>query len=116
MYKRQLVYFIESMLHVDSLDDARRAVPGMLDAVASTNVYVHVDATRGGAGYGLLPSFLADRHEELVRVLPDEIDGRPTYWLIARPEALTQPPIGAFLGALQNRPAEVRPHLPGERA
>ena len=45
-----LVYFIESMLHVDSLDDARRVVPGMTDAVASTNVYVHVDATRAAPG------------------------------------------------------------------
>ncbi|MGN6502808.1 MAG: LysR family transcriptional regulator, partial [Pseudolysinimonas sp.] len=43
-----LIYFIESMLQVDALDDARRAVPAMVDAVASTNVYVHVEATRGG--------------------------------------------------------------------
>lgn len=111
-----LVYFIESMLHVDSLDDARRAVPGMLDAVASTNVYVHVDATRGGAGYGLLPAFLADQHEDLVRVLPDEIDARLPYWLVARPEALNQPAVAAFLEALQHRLAAVRPQLLGERA
>lgn len=109
-----LVYFIESMLHVDSLDDARRAVPHMVDAVASTNVYVHVDATRGGAGYGLLPAFLADQHDDLVRVLPDEIDERLPYWLIARPEALNQPAIAAFLEALQARLAEVRPHLLGD--
>ena len=110
-----LVYFIESMLHVDSLDDARRAVPGMVDSVASTNVYVHVDATRGGAGYGLLPAFLADRHDDLVRVLPDRIDERLPYWLIARPEALNQPAIAAFLEALQARLREIRPQLLGER-
>ena len=110
-----LVYFIESMLHVDSLDDARRAVPGMLDAVASTNVYVHVDATRGGAGYGLLPAFLADQHEDLVRILPEQIDERLPYWLIARPEALNQPAIAAFLEALHARLTEVRPRLLGER-
>ncbi|MFS0853792.1 LysR family transcriptional regulator [Microbacterium sp. 179-I 3D4 NHS] len=110
-----LVYFIESLLHVDSLDDARRAVPGMTDAVASTNVYVHVDATRGGAGFGLLPAFLADPHDDLVRVLPHRIDERLPYWLIARPDALNQPVVAAFLDALHTRLGEVRPRLLGRR-
>lgn len=110
-----LVYFIESMLHVDSLDDARKAVPGMTDSVASTNVYVHVDATRGGAGFGLLPAFLADAHDDLVRLLPDLVSPRLPYWLVARPEALSQPAVAAFLDALQERLAEVRPQLLGER-
>lgn len=109
-----LVYFIESMLHVDSLDDARRVVPGMTDTVASTNVYVHVDATRGGAGFGLLPAFLADQHDDLVRVLPDEIEQRLPYWLVARPDALGQPAVAAFLEALQERLEEVRGRLLGE--
>ncbi|KJL33819.1 LysR family transcriptional regulator [Microbacterium oxydans] len=108
-----LVYFIESMLHVDSLDDARRAVPGMTDAVASTNVYVHVDATRGGAGFGLLPAFLADAHDDLVRVLPGIVEERLPYWLVARPEALRQPAVSAFLDALQERLTLVRPQLLG---
>lgn len=112
---KPLVYFIESMLHVDSLDDARRAVPGMTDAVASTNVYVHVDATRGGAGFGLLPAFLADPHDDLVRVLPGIVEERLPYWLVARPEALRQPAVSAFLDALQERLAEVEPQLLGER-
>jgi DNA-binding transcriptional LysR family regulator len=112
---RPLVYFIESMLHVDSLDDARRAVPRMTDAVASTNVYVHVDATRGGAGFGLLPVFLADQHDDLVRVLPDRIEQRLPYWLVARAEALRQPAVAAFLQALDERLAEVRSDLLGER-
>lgn len=112
---KPLVYFIESMLHVDSLDDARRAVPGMTDAVASTNVYVHVDATRGGAGFGLLPAFLADPHDDLVRLLPDLVAQRLPYWLVARPEALRQPAVAAFLEALDRRLQAVRPQLLGER-
>lgn len=112
---KPLVYFIESMLHVDSLDDARRVVPGMTDAVASTNVYVHVDATRGGAGFGLLPAFLADPHDDLVRVLPDTVEARLPYWLVARPDALRQPAVMAFVEALQERVKAVRPQLLGER-
>jgi DNA-binding transcriptional LysR family regulator len=102
-----LVYFIESMLQVDALDEARRSTRGMVDAVSSTNVYVHVDATRAGAAFGLLPAFLADRHDDLVRLFPDEIDERLPYWLVCRPEALRQPTVLAFIEALRTRIAAV---------
>lgn len=111
---RPLVYFIESMLQVDALDDAaRRSTRRMVDAVSSTNVFVHVDATRHGAGYGLLPVFLADRHDDLVRVFPAEIDEVLPYWLVCRPEALRQPVVVAFISAIQARIAEVAADLRG---
>jgi len=108
-----LVYFIESMLQVDALDEARRSTRGMTDAVSSTNVFVHVDATRAGAGFGLLPAFLADRHDDLVRLFPDEIEERLPYWLVCRPEALRQPTAIAFIAALRARIAEVADELLG---
>jgi DNA-binding transcriptional LysR family regulator len=108
-----LIYFIESMLQVDVLDDARRAVPAMVDAVSSTNVYVHVEATRGGAGFGLLPAFLADPHDDLVRLFPGEIEARLPYWLVARTEALRQPAVEAYVTALRARMREIEPQLLG---
>jgi DNA-binding transcriptional LysR family regulator len=111
-----LVYFIESMLQVDALDEARRSTRGMIDAVSSTNVYVHVDATRAGAGFGLLPAFLADRHDDLVRLFPDRIEERLPYWLVCRPEALRQPTAVAFIAALRARMAEAADALLGRPA
>ncbi len=111
-----LVYFIESMLQVDALDEARRSTQGMIDAVSSTNVYVHVDATRAGAGFGLLPAFLADGHDDLERLFADEIDERLPYWLVCRPEALTQPVVLAFIEALRARIADVTDELLGRSA
>lgn len=108
-----LVYFIESRLQVDALDDVRRIVPGMVNVVASTNVYVHVDATRGGAGFGLLPVFLADQHDDLVRVLPAHVAHRLPYWLVAREDAMNQPFVAAFVEALRDRISEVRGALIG---
>ena len=108
-----LVYFIESMLQVDALDEARRSTRGMVDAVSSTNVYVHVDATRAGAGYGLLPAFLADPHDDLVRLFADEVEERLPYWLVCRPEALRQPTALAYIAALRARMAEAADALLG---
>ncbi|MGR2753729.1 LysR family transcriptional regulator [Agromyces arachidis] len=111
-----LVYFIESMLQVDALDEARRSTRGMVDAVSSTNVYVHVDATRAGAGFGLLPAFLADAHDDLVRLFPDRVEERLPYWLVCRPEALRQPTALAFIAALRARMAEAADALLGRTA
>lgn len=111
-----LVYFIESMLQVDVLDAARRLVPGTVDSVTSTNVYVHVEATKAGAGFGLLPAFLGDREPDLVRVLPDDVELRLPYWLVASSEAIRLPLVTAYLDALRARLAVVRPLLLGHRA
>lgn len=108
-----LVYFIESMLQVDSLDDARRSIPAMFDAVTSTNVYVHVEATRAGAGFGLLPCFLADRHPDLVRLFPERIARTLPYWLVGRTDTFRQPAIEAFVAALRERVHAVEGELLG---
>lgn len=96
-----LVYFIDSMLQVDSLDAPRRLLPSMKDSLSSTNVFVHVEATRAGAGIGLLPCFMANLHPDLVRLLPEEVAERLGYWLVARPDSLRQPAVAAVVGALR---------------
>ena len=90
-----LVYFIDSMLQVDDLDLATSFAPAMRESVTSTNVFVHVEATRASAGIGLLPCFMADRHGDLVRVLPDAVSVQLTYWLVTRAETLRRPEVAA---------------------
>ncbi|WP_336646539.1 LysR family transcriptional regulator [Microbacterium sp. USHLN186] len=108
-----LVYFVDSMLQVDDLDAPRRLVPGMRDSLSSTNVFVHVEATRAGAGIGFLPCFLADRHPDLVRVLPEVFAERLPYWLVVRQDALRQPAVAAVAAALRARTAAMRDVLLG---
>lgn len=110
-----LVYFIDSMLQVDDLDLARAVAPGMRESVTSTNVFVHVEATRAAAGLGLLPCFMADRHDDLVRVLPDAITLRLAYWLVTRAETLRRPEVVAVVDALRERVTEMSAELLGLR-
>ena len=100
MSRHGLVYFIDSMLQVNHLDAPRRLVPGMQDALASTNVFVHVEATRAGAGLGFLPCFMADRHDDLVRLLPDEVTERLPYWAVIRSESWRRPAVAAVVQSL----------------
>lgn len=107
-----LVYFIDSMLQVDDLDLATSFAPAMRESVTSTNVFVHVEATRAAAGIGLLPCFMADRHQDLVRLLPDSVV-RLGYWLVARPETLRRPEVGAVVEAIRSRMTDQRDVLLG---
>ena len=104
-----LVYFIPSMLQVDDLDIGRQIVPEMQDAVTSTNVFTHVAATRAGAGLGLLPTFLAEVHEDLIQVLPIDVAARVDYWLVIRTEALRRPAVAATVAELKTHSATVLP-------
>ncbi|UXA17568.1 LysR family transcriptional regulator [Mycobacterium sp. SMC-4] len=103
LHRFPLVYFIDSMLQVDDLDLAASFAPSMRESVTSTNVFVHVEATRASAGLGLLPCFMADRHVDLVRVLGEQVSIRLAYWLVTRPETLRRPEVAAVVDAIQAR-------------
>jgi DNA-binding transcriptional LysR family regulator len=108
-----LVYFIDSMLQVDDLDAPRRLVPTMRDSLTSTNVFVHVEATRAGAGIGFLPCYVADRHPDLVRLLPEEFAEQLPYWMVLRPDSLTLPAVAAVVQALRERTSTMARELLG---
>ena len=108
------IYFIDSMLHVDDLDLAPNFTPTMRESVTSTNVFVHVEATRASAGIGLLPCFMADRHSDLQRILPDAIAVKLTYWLVTRSETLRRPEVSAVVDAIRAVVTEQRSALLGE--
>ncbi|MGK8510374.1 LysR family transcriptional regulator [Nocardia asiatica] len=108
-----LVYFIDSMLQVDDLDLASSFAPAMRESVTSTNVFVHVEATRAAAGLGLLPCFMADRHPDLVRVLADSVTVTLGYWLVARAETLRRPEVAAVVAAIRAMVADQRDNLLG---
>lgn len=108
-----LVYFVDSMLQVDDLDAPRRLVPAMRDGVSSTNVFVHVEATRAGAGIGFLPCFMADRHHDLVRLLPGDIAERLPYWMVLRPDSMRRPAVAAVVQAVREQTSAHREWLLG---
>lgn len=113
LMRHPLVYFVDAILQVDALDLPRRLVPEMRDGLSSTNVFVHVEATRAGAGIGLLPCFVADRHDDLVRLLPDEFAERLPYWMIVRPESLRIPAVAALADELREATADAAGMLAG---
>ena len=66
----RLVFYVDSLLTVHELDLAR-VLGGMQVGFGSTSVFAQLEATRRGAGIGLLHAFMAAPDPDLVRVLPD---------------------------------------------
>lgn len=105
----RLIYFVSSMLQVDDLDVGRRHLPEMKDSITATNPIAHIEATRAGGGIGLIATFLADRYDDLVRVLPDRVAIDMDYWLVTRADILRRPAVAAVVRELQRTAAA----LPG---
>lgn len=113
LIEHRLVYFVDSMLQVDDLDAPRRLVPTMKDGLSSTNVFVHVEAARASAGIGFLPCFMADLHEDLVRLLPETLFERLPYWMVLRPDSMRRPAVAAVVQALRDQTVAHREALSG---
>lgn len=111
--EHRLVYFVDSMLQVDDLDAPRRLVPAMKDGLSSTNVFVHVEATRAGAGIGFLPCFMGDLHQDLVQLLPGTMSERLPYWMVLRPDSMRRPAVAAVAQALRDQTIAHREALLG---
>lgn len=94
-----LVYYIESALQVDDLDEASRRLPAPRSSLRSTSVFAHVAAVLADGGIGLLPDFLAEEEPSLLRVLPD-YSYETGYWAVVRRESRRNPAVRAVLAAL----------------
>ena len=82
-----LVFYVDALLTVRELDLAP-VLGGMHVGFGSTNVFAQLEATRHGAGIGLLHAFMGDADAGLVPVLPNEVDFRLQFSLTARRDSL----------------------------
>ena len=78
-----LVFYVDALLTVHELDLAP-VLNGLRVGFGSTNVFAQLEATRAGAGLGLLHAFMGERDPGLVPVLPREVDFRLQFSLSVR--------------------------------
>jgi DNA-binding transcriptional LysR family regulator len=102
--EHSLVFYVDALLSVRELDLVP-SLGGMRVSFGSTNVAAQLEATRRGAGIGLLHAFGADREPGLVPVLADEVEFRRRFLLAMRRESADVPAVAVVRDALL---AEVR--------
>lgn len=106
-----LVFYVDALLTVRELDLAAFALQGMSLGFGSTNVFAQVEATRAGAGIGLLHAFMGERATGLVPVLPREVDFRLPFMLSQRPDSPAVDAVAVVREALRREVTERRDAL-----
>lgn len=104
LHAHPLVYYVDALLTVRDLDLV--PVLGGHVGFGSTNVFAQLEATRRGAGVGLLHAFMAETDPALVPVLPREVDIRLQYSLAGRRDNLMLEPVAIVREALHREVRE----------
>lgn len=100
-----LVFYVDALLTVRELDLAP-VLSGMRVGFGSTNVFAQLEATRRGAGIGLLHAFMGEPDPGLVPVLPREVDFRLQFSLSARRDSLAVESVSVVRDAIRREVRE----------
>lgn len=107
-----LVYYIDALLPVRYLDVTAK-LGDMQQGFGSTNIFAQLEATRHGAGIGLLPTFLGRRAPNLVEVLADAVQFQLSFHISVRRPLEIPPAVEVMRQALiqevRERQAELMP-------
>ena len=101
-----LVFYVDALLTVHELDLAP-VLNGMRVGFGSTNVFAQLEATRAGAGVGLLHAFMGERDPGLVAVLPKDVDFRLQFSIAVRRDSASVDAVAVVERAIR-REVEVR--------
>lgn len=108
----RLVFYVDALLTVQELD-LTPELSDMRVTFASTNVFAQLEATRAGAGIGLLHAFMGENDERLRPVLPDLVDFELQYSLAVRRASEGLPAVTVVRDAIREearrRAGELRP-------
>lgn len=105
-----LVFYVDALLTVRELDLAPE-LEGMRLGFGSTNVFAQLEATRAGAGIGLLHAFMGEGAAGLEPVLPRAIDFRLPFMLSQRSDSPAVDAVAIVRDALRREVAERRDEL-----
>ena len=106
-----LVFYVDALLTVRELDLATLGLEGMRLSFGSTNVFAQLEATRSGAGIGLLHAFMGEGAAGLERVLPRAVDVRLPFMLSQRPDSPAIDAVAIVRDALHREVAGRRDEL-----
>ena len=77
-----LVGYISDFIYADELRYLNDVRSGLEPDIGSSSINVQTAMIRSGAGIGILPDFIARQHDDLVRLLPDVISIRRSFWTV----------------------------------
>ena len=92
-----LIGYVDDLIYSPKLRYFDEVLPGLNHRLSSPSILSQLELTRAGAGLCILPKFLASAHQELDRVLSDDIVVHRSFWLGTHQETHTFERIQLFV-------------------
>ncbi|GAA1235901.1 LysR family transcriptional regulator [Prauserella halophila] len=86
LVRHTIIWYIDSILDVQPLKSLSAILPDCKATIQTNNISGHLTATKAGLGLSLLPTYIGATEPKLCEVLPEEIVGRRTYWVVVMKE------------------------------
>lgn len=81
LLEHSVIGYVDSLLDIPALRFLDVALPGVRPAIQTNNITGQWMAAVAGLGVAVLPSFIAEPDERLVRILEESVTIRRKYWL-----------------------------------
>lgn len=76
-----LVGYVDDLIYSSQLRYFEDLLPGRTPDLCSTSINAQLRIIKAGAGIGILPTFMAEQHPDLIRLLPKAVTIERTFWL-----------------------------------
>ena len=97
---RPLVWYIDELIDVPELRYLDQVADGAPTMFRSNSITAQQAAIASGLGFGVLHKFAASQDPRLVRVLPEALDLKRSYWLCAHADQARIPRVRAVMDFL----------------
>lgn len=97
---RPLVWYIDELIDVPELRYLDQVAAGAPTVFRSNSIAAQHAAVASGLGFGVLHRFLADQDPRLVRVLPEALNLRRSYWISVHADQARVPRVRAVMDFL----------------
>lgn len=114
LVRHRLVGYVPDLIYSPELRYLDEVADGLSASLTSTSVDAQATMIRSGAGIGILPCFIGDADDQLVRLLPDRIAIKRSFWLVVHRDLRGISRVSRFVDWLDALVLRLKPLIEGE--
>lgn len=108
-----LVGYIDELIYAPQLRYLDEITPGLIPTFRSSSIIAQQQMLSSGAGIGVLPCFIGDFDNRLVRILPERVEIMRSFWMVVHKDVRHLSRVDGFVQWLDGIVNDERPRLLG---